>query len=70
MNLNLLKARMVEKGISDEDLAKCLGINISTLFRKKSGESDFYRKEIQKIKSYLELTDEDVTLIFFADYIA
>ncbi|MBQ9047409.1 MAG: hypothetical protein IJ120_05880 [Solobacterium sp.] len=70
MNLQLLKARMVEKGVDDTQIASALGINISTLYRKKSGESDFYRKEIQIIKMVLNLSDEDVRNIFFADCVA
>lgn len=65
MNLLLLKSKMVEKGITDQELSSLLGINQATLFRKKNGVSDFYRNEIKVIKEVLGLTDKDIYLIFF-----
>ncbi|WP_294205502.1 helix-turn-helix domain-containing protein [uncultured Solobacterium sp.] len=67
MNLLLLKSKMVEKGITDQELSSLLGINQATLFRKKNGTSDFYRNEIKVIKEVLELTDKDIDLIFFGN---
>jgi len=67
MNLLLLKSKMVEKGITDQELSSLLGINQATLFRKKNGVSDFYRNEIKVIKEVLELTDKDIDLIFFGN---
>lgn len=70
MNKNLLNAKMVEKNISNAKLADVLSIDEATLYRKKAGTSDFYRREIQVIKKYLNLSDEDIRLIFFADDVA
>lgn len=67
MNLLLLKSKMVEKGITDQELSSLLGINQATLFRKKNGTSDFYRNEIKVIKEVLNLTDMDIDLIFFGN---
>jgi len=67
MNTRLLDSRMVEKGISNDKLAQELGINQATLYRKKSGASDFYRKEIRTIKRVLNLSDKDIDLIFFGE---
>ena len=67
MNLLLLKSKMVEKGITDQELSSLLGINQATLFRKKNGTSDFYRNEIKVIKEVLELTVKDIDLIFFGN---
>lgn len=67
MNLLLLKSKMVEKGITDQELSSLLGINQATLFRKKNGTSDFYRNEIKIIKEVLNLTDRDIDLIFFGN---
>lgn len=49
-----------------DDVAKALGINVSTLYRKMSGESDFTRNEIQIIRDALYLSITDVEKIFFA----
>lgn len=70
MNKNLLSARMIEHGINHAQLAEALSIDEATLYRKKSGASDFYRREIQVIKKVLELSDEDVRLIFFDEKVA
>ena len=67
MNLLLLKSKMVEKGITDQELSSLLGINQATLFRKRNGTSDFYRNEIKVIKEVLNLTDRDIDLIFFGN---
>lgn len=49
-----------------EDVAKLLGINTSTFYRKLSGDSDFTRNEIQMIKSDFGLSSDAIDQIFFA----
>lgn len=70
VNERLLKARMVENGYNDQSLSRAIGIDTSTFYRKKAGNSDFYRKEIQAIKDCLCLSGEDVDRIFFAKPLA
>ena len=70
MNTTLLKARMIEHGYNDEQLSIVLGINPATFYRKKNGQSDFLRKEIQVMRDVLRLSSEDVDAIFFADELA
>lgn len=70
MNKYLLNAKMAEKHVSNSELAEALSIDEATLYRKKAGISDFYRREIQIIKDYLCLTDEDLRKIFFTDVVA
>lgn len=65
-NKNKFRAKLVEQGQSVEHLASVLGLNPATLYRKIAGESDFVRHEIQTLKQYLKLSDEDVMEIFFA----
>ena len=67
MNARLLKAKMYEHGVTDQSMADLMGINVSTFYRKKTGESDFNREEIKLIKNRLNLTLEDVDRIFFED---
>lgn len=64
------RARLVELGVSVEDLAKKLDMNPATLYRKMSGESDFFRNEIQVIAKELMLSKDDVLAIFFAAELA
>ena len=66
MNKDLLRYLCISQGKTYETLAKSLGINLSTLYRKLSGESDFTRNEIQIVRSELGLSIEDVDRIFFA----
>ena len=49
-----------------ESVASHIGINPTTLYRKMSGISDFNRKEIQEIKEYLALDDEESNRIFLS----
>lgn len=63
-NENLFRFLLKEKNLTISDVAKYLDISIVTLYRKMSGESDFYSKEIQKC---CELLDEkNMNAIFFA----
>lgn len=65
-NKKMFKAKCVEKGMSTRDIARILGINEATLYRKISGESDFTRNEIQVFRQALGLTSCEMDAIFFA----
>ena len=65
-NLNLLKAKIVEKGISVLELCNEIGICEATFYRKLSRNGDFSRFEIGKIVEKLNLTPEERDSIFFA----
>lgn len=67
---NKLRAKIVEKGFTMEKLAKILGIDNATLYRKMSMKSDFTRNEIVMIKKILEMTIDEVNSIFFAEELA
>lgn len=51
--------------MSTEELAIKIGIGVATLYRKMSGESDFYREEIYKICKVLRI--DNPMPIFFAE---
>ena len=71
VNVNKLKAKMVEKGTNVELLAKSIGMNKSTLYRKlNKGGEDFSIKEIRLIASELDISDEEAIVIFFAPNVA
>lgn len=59
------KAALVENKLSISDVANALNISKTTLYRKMSGESDFYRAEIQIIRRLIHR--ENVDDIFFAE---
>lgn len=62
----LFKYTVEKKQQTLESVAAYIGINPATLYRKMSGISDFNRKEIQEIKEFLLLNDEESNRIFFA----
>lgn len=62
------RRKVEDAGLSLNDVAVNLGISMPTLYRKMSGESDFYRSEIQKIG--MLLGEESIVPIFFADEVA
>lgn len=67
MNKNLLEGLMKIKGVSKADLAAQLGINLSSLYRRLSGENDFSLSEIKQIQKVLNLTTDEVVKIFIED---
>ena len=64
MNIAKLKGKAVEKGMTPEKLAECIGINRATLYRKLNNSEKITIGEAQKIKEVLELTNEEATEIF------
>ncbi len=56
---------LAKKGISISKIAGVIGVSTPTLYRKMSGESDFYRKEIQKICDFMR--EENLDYIFLLD---
>jgi DNA-binding phage protein len=66
MNIPKLKGKIVENSLSIEKIAKTMGINKSTLYRKlKNNGSDLMIKEVYQIVEILHLTTEDANEIFF-----
>ena len=62
-NFAKIRGRMAEMNISQDKLAKALGVSPVTLNRKLAGQKDFRLKEVQIIAELLEL--EDVRPYFF-----
>ena len=53
-------------GFTMTKMADVLDINVTTLYRKMNGESDFTRAEMQNIKNALSLSIMESNEIFFA----
>ncbi len=66
MNPIEFKIAQIRAGVSKEDIAKHLGLNPTTIYRKFNGESDFTLSELRKLKKFLNLSNEDVDRIFLA----
>lgn len=66
MNINKLKAKIVERGINVEILAKEIGSDRSTLYRKLNNFEKITIGDAQKIKNALDISNEDAYEIFLA----
>lgn len=62
-----LKAVILEKGFTQEQIAEMLGMTIATFNYKVNNKSEFKASEIKKLGEILHLTAEEVNAIFFAD---
>ena len=65
MNVNKLKAEMVLKGKSVDDVCAAAGFDRSSWFRKISGKTEFKQGEISAISRLLGLDKEQIGSIFF-----
>ena len=65
MNVRELKAQMIRKDKTVDQLCAALGISRSAWFRKISGESEFTMGEIAGLRYELELDDALTAMIFF-----
>jgi len=70
VNPTEFQVALIRAGLSKENIAISLGINISTFYRKFNGESDFTLSELRKLKKILHLTKDDVDRIFFSEQLA
>lgn len=66
MQLNKLKAKMVEKGINADLLADVIGVDRSSMYRKMNNFEKITIGEAKLIKAALEMSDEDAIAIFLS----
>lgn len=64
MNLDRLKGKLREKGKSYEDCAGYLGVSVTTFNSKMNGRSKFYVDEINKLSTFLGLSNSEKIDIF------
>ena len=65
MNVELLKQSMAEKGVSGTEIAKAIGKNKATFYRKLKRESgSFTVEEAAKITEALKLSKKQAVAIF------
>lgn len=64
-NMDVLRGKMAEKRISQEELARKIGIDSSTFYRKmKSKGTNFTVGQMHKIVEVLNLSNEEAASIF------
>ena len=70
MNYPELRAAMARKNISIPQLAVLLGMSKKTIYSRFSGDTDFSLSEIQRIAKILELSNDEILIIFFTEKVA
>ena len=65
LNRNLLRAAMVAKGYTQEELAKKIGVSANTLSSRMLGVSSFNVDEIDKICEVLGITSNEQKVDIF-----
>jgi len=66
MNTNELKAVMKLNDDTQEELAKALGLQVSSVSERVNGKIEFRRSEINAIRERYNLSPEETIRIFFA----
>lgn len=70
VNVNKLKAKIVENGINVETLADRINMDRATLYRRLKDGDMFTIGEAEAISRALSLTADEVNAIFFAQIVA
>ena len=71
VNVNKLKAKMIELGMNVEDLSLKIGMDKATFYRRLAARGEtFSIKEADLISRELMLTKDEVNAIFFSQYVA
>ena len=70
MNVRELKAQMVRKGLTAEQLCELICISQTSWYRKIKGANQFTQGEIMAIRRELELDDHQTAQIFFDDQVS
>ena len=65
MNYEELRVVMMRKKITNREMAAKLSLSEQALYNKLNGVSEFKNSEIKKITTLLDLSMDDVNLIFF-----
>jgi DNA-binding helix-turn-helix protein len=66
MNINKLKGKIREKGLTYKILAQKIGIGLTSMNYKINGKNLFNQEEMKKLKEALRLTDNETIDIFFS----
>lgn len=60
-----LRGRMAEMGVTQEDIAQCLGITRQAVNKKFAGITGFSQKDILQICDFLDIAIEEIGLFFY-----
>ncbi len=70
VNVDKLRGKIVECRMTIEELARAVGVDRATLYRRiSSGGGSFTIEEADKIAKVLSLSADELNKIFFAQYV-
>lgn len=64
MDMEYLKYCIKSKGIKTEEVCVYMDISLSSLYKRLSGAIEWNLGEIKKLKEILQLSDEQIKIIF------
>lgn len=70
VNVNKLKGKIVEKGLTVEEVANQIGIDRSSLYRKMNEPDKITIKDANQLVEVLEITGQEAVAIFFNQIVA
>ena len=70
VNVSKLKGKIIERNTTQEALAKDIGIDKSTFYRKMKQNGCFSIQEVNLIVSSLGLSKDEALSIFFSETVA
>lgn len=70
VNVNKLKAKIVEQGLNVETTAERAGINKATLYRRLNNPEEITIGEADALVSALSMSFSDAVAIFFSQIVA
>ncbi|WP_294408393.1 helix-turn-helix transcriptional regulator [uncultured Ruminococcus sp.] len=70
MNINDLNAEIARCGLTIPKLAERVGMDKKTLYSRMKGETAFKQPEIASISKILNLSQDKILSIFFADSVS
>lgn len=70
VNVSKLKGKIIERNTTQEALAKDIGIDKSTFYRKMKQNGNFSIQEVNLIVSSLGLSKDEALSIFFSEIVA
>ncbi len=71
VNVNKLKAKMVENEINVDEISDMIGVDRATFYRRLANNGEtFSIKEADMIINALNLTKDEVNSIFFSQIVA
>lgn len=65
-NYSKLLGRMRERGVTQEQLSKEIGMNETTLSAKLNNRSQFKADEMDAVCEVLDISNEEISTYFFA----